>query len=267
MRVLHNNIFHIAKFFDRFCKKHGLNYYLLGGTALGAERHGGFIPWDDDFDVCMVKSDYRRLLELAGEFEGTDFYLQAENTNELPLFFSKVRLHGSQYYEHDDFDKEMHHGVYIDVMCLAPSYSNKFLTYLQYLASKLLSAKALKKRGYRNATISKKLLMILSYLLPGVNGSFMLSFARNDFSFKDGDCHVHFFGRAPFSKGIIKNYHLLTDTVNFEGYVFDCFSDNRGYLITRFGDDCFLPPSDRVLSSFPAHCTKFVSHPDLDFDL
>ncbi len=57
----------LMKDFDRICKKHGLRYYLLGGTLLGAVRHGGFIPWDDDVDLCMPRPDYMRFLDIAGE--------------------------------------------------------------------------------------------------------------------------------------------------------------------------------------------------------
>ena len=46
-------ILNIVKYFDAFCKKYDIEYYLMGGTALGAMRHKGFIPWDDDFDVFM----------------------------------------------------------------------------------------------------------------------------------------------------------------------------------------------------------------------
>ena len=48
--------------FDRMCKKHGLRYYLLGGTLLGAVRHGGFIPWDDDVDLCMPRDEFSSYL-------------------------------------------------------------------------------------------------------------------------------------------------------------------------------------------------------------
>ena len=50
--------------FDEYCKHHGLRFYLCGGTLLGAVRHGGFIPWDDDIDVFMARPDFDRLIEL-----------------------------------------------------------------------------------------------------------------------------------------------------------------------------------------------------------
>ena len=67
LRKLQLTEFALMKDFDRICKKHGLRYYLLGGTLLGAVRHGGFIPWDDDVDLCMPRPDYMRFLDIAGE--------------------------------------------------------------------------------------------------------------------------------------------------------------------------------------------------------
>ncbi len=57
----------MLRFYAEFCEKHNLRYYLLGGTLLGAVRHGGFIPWDDDVDVCMPRGDYNKFLKLANE--------------------------------------------------------------------------------------------------------------------------------------------------------------------------------------------------------
>ena len=55
--------------FDKICKEKGLTFYLCGGSLLGAVRHKGFIPWDDDIDICMIRPEYNRLCELARKDE------------------------------------------------------------------------------------------------------------------------------------------------------------------------------------------------------
>jgi len=63
LRPLWDAILDLYERFDAYCKKHGLRYYVTGGTLLGAVRHNGFIPWDDDFDVVMPRPDYKKLVE------------------------------------------------------------------------------------------------------------------------------------------------------------------------------------------------------------
>ena len=83
-------VFGIFKEIDRICRKHGLSYYLLGGTMLGAKRHKGFIPWDDDMDVGMPREDYERFLSVAsGELKDARLYYTGINY-QYPFDFAKA---------------------------------------------------------------------------------------------------------------------------------------------------------------------------------
>lgn len=82
----------LLKIFDHICKKHGLKYWLDAGTLLGARRHGGFIPWDDDLDVMMPLPDYQKLLEIApGELPYDIFFQTNETDPEHEIDWAKLR--------------------------------------------------------------------------------------------------------------------------------------------------------------------------------
>lgn len=92
-RNLQMTIMGILKEFDRICTENDIKYWLDGGTCLGAVRHGGFIPWDDDADVCMFRKDYERFLEV---FHEDDTYAMTTRENDLYYTqgFAKMRLKG-----------------------------------------------------------------------------------------------------------------------------------------------------------------------------
>ena len=101
--------------FDRLCRKHGLTYFLCGGTALGAMRHGGFIPWDDDVDLAMPRADYDRLAELIEKEYGDRYWVQSIYNNDLyDLPFLKMRKKGTRFLELFEPDPE-HAGIFLDV--------------------------------------------------------------------------------------------------------------------------------------------------------
>lgn len=82
----------IYQHFADFCKKHGLRYYVCGGTALGAARHRGFIPWDDDMDVLMPHEDYQKFLELGSKELTYPYYLACHITDPIYGGITNSRL-------------------------------------------------------------------------------------------------------------------------------------------------------------------------------
>ena len=103
--------------FDNICRRLGISYQLFAGTALGAVRHKGFIPWDDDLDIIMLRPEYERFLkEAPAEPESEKYFLQSEFSEHWPMFFSKLRKNGTACIErYVPRDELMHQGIYIDI--------------------------------------------------------------------------------------------------------------------------------------------------------
>lgn len=105
--------------FKEICDKLGIKYYILGGTLLGAVRHKGFIPWDDDVDVFIPRKEYEIFLEKAQSLMPEKYFLQTHLTDEnYPNNFAKMRDSSTTFIEKTCRHIDMNHGVYIDIFPL-----------------------------------------------------------------------------------------------------------------------------------------------------
>lgn len=108
----------LLKQFDRMCSKYDLQYFLHGGTLLGAVRHKGFIPWDDDVDVFMKRNDFEKMLTHASEFL-YPYFLQTPETDNSGYLYAKLRNSNTTcLITKFAFEENFNHGIFIDIFPL-----------------------------------------------------------------------------------------------------------------------------------------------------
>lgn len=226
--------------FDRVCKKLDVTYYLFAGTLLGAVRHGGFIPWDDDLDVIMYRDDYIRFLTEAPKLiDQKIFSLQREFSEHYPMFFSKLQLNGTTCLERfHPKDPLLHQGVYIDIFPYDNACSTKLGRCLQFACSKVVIAKGLDKRGFTTSSKAKKAMMFASRFLPNI------LFHRIVRGPKKMGAYVHCFlgGASKISKSVFPAAYFKEKTyLPFEEGLFAVPEQYDAILRILYGDYMKIP--------------------------
>jgi lipopolysaccharide cholinephosphotransferase len=264
----------ILKEFDRVCKMIGVPYILFAGSMLGAVRHQGFIPWDDDIDVLMLRKDYERLLSEAHNFLNAEkFFLQKEFSEHWPLFFSKLRLNNTACIEkYHPKDPKIHQGVYIDIFPCDNAAGTELGRRIQFFASKVVIAKALDRRGYVTGSKKKKAFIGVCRLLP------MKPFWRVVTRGRDDSRLVHsFFAAASkYSRNIYpREYIGQTVSAAFEDGEYPISKHYDSLLKILYGDYMQLPPPEqRVIKQHAVLIDLNNSyemypdyHKDIDFEV
>ncbi len=158
MTVLQETEFEILKAFDAVCRQLELPYFLVCGSALGAVKYGGFIPWDDDVDVGMFREDYRIFLEKAPALLPEHLFLQNFRSDpQFPQIFSKLRNSNTTYLEKSVASLPIHHGVFIDIFPLdgfpkGKWQQKKLIFFKRLYASMLLSVCDIPRKGLSRLT-------------------------------------------------------------------------------------------------------------------
>lgn len=163
---LHRIQLDILQVVIKLCDEHKIVYFSMGGTTLGAIRHSGIIPWDDDIDIGMLREDYEKFLMLARTNLPEGYVLQHFSTEKnCPTYFAKVRKKNTLFVEEYMDDLDIEKGIYIDIKPLdyVPNNKMKFKLYRAKvrIAEQFFLAKILNKTGRYHSTWCKYLLRML----------------------------------------------------------------------------------------------------------
>jgi len=236
----------ILRVVDDICRKHDISYWLHAGTLLGAVRHGGFIPWDDDLDIAMTRQDFHRFAAIDQQEMPDDLFFQTSDTDPAYRYIlPKVRHKNSRLVE----DKEVVpfcQGIYIDVFPF-DSYPNKTALALLSMRHRLRSYRHnLPKRSIGRLLYMASLNTICLPLIVALYGAEWTARRWRDSLFNKPDNRflthgVEFYNKPPYEK---KDIFPLKEVL-FEGYSFFAPGDADAYLSKRYGDYMQLPPEDK----------------------
>lgn len=116
LNKLHRELVGILRDIDAVCREHGITYWLDGGSALGARRHSGFIPWDDDVDLGMMREDHERFLQIAPKALGDGYVISNPRSNPSQAsLFTKVWKKGTVFATEETDESGFEQGIFVDI--------------------------------------------------------------------------------------------------------------------------------------------------------
>lgn len=238
---------------DRICRENEIDYWLDSGSLLGAVRHGGFIPWDDDLDVGMFRDDYERFIKIAESKLSDDFLIQTWNNDYSYAWpFAKIQLVNTRYVEKCSSDDEKLRGIYVDIFPYDnfPNKTDRYQGKLILFYKVMLKAKCKNKPWFIGGRFDVK--RYLAYIPI----RFLSCFYKKDYLIKKYDLCAKKYNKNPtsrcFSQGIErygdwvfpKDVFSKIVRIKFEDCLLSAPSDYRKYLTCAYGDYMKLPPEN-----------------------
>lgn len=239
---LQDKIIETMQYIDSFMREHNITYYIFAGSVLGAIRHNGFIPWDDDFDIAMDNENYNKFIEACDKYLDKErYYLQKGNTKEYPNYYSKIRINNTTYLEEAN-KKNMHQGIFIDVFCLDNAPDKKISRIIQYYSAVFLKSEALSKFNYKTKNIKKKFIIILSKIIVRGNIKKILYNNVKKYNKIETKCYTDILsGTTRKNFYIPKEYFDRPKYVNYEKIKLPIPKESEKILKMQYGNDYMTP--------------------------
>jgi lipopolysaccharide cholinephosphotransferase len=238
----------MAKYIDELCRKNGIEYHLNGGTAIGAIRHHGFIPWDDDFDIEMTPTNYFRFINVCRQQLDTGkYYLQEGLSSAWPMDSCKLRLLHTRFDEPESYaDTEEHRGIYIDIFRIDHGAPTKWGRLWQYVCAKYRLCYLHSRRTYHSASLPKKLLIALAFPQRWAPIRNFFRHQQEKYNNRETDYYGLLTQKTRYPHCFVRRSAVApTAYVPFADTQFPMPVRYDEYLGTVFGDYMQLPPKEQ----------------------
>ncbi len=249
LRRLQQTQLSILKDVAEFCDKNDIKYCLSSGTLLGAVRHGGFIPWDDDIDISMPRKDFEKFLSIAQNLPEI-YQIQATRLQpNYPIPIVKVRLKGTIMKEPDMAGLDICHGVWIDVFPLDKVKNVKALSVKAHFIHLLTTAILYKLKVSKPIKLTTKAACRVISLF-GVKTidkwrTALMSIDENT----DATLYTSFASNLGYRNLLFSEaVYFPLERKMFEGYEFSVPSDYDKWLTAAYGDYMQLPPKEKQVN-------------------
>lgn len=238
----------ILKVIDSFCKEHSLHYSLYAGTLLGAVRHQGFIPWDDDLDICMARDEYNRFIELWRKSGPKGYVIQnKEIDRKFSQSFTKIRKNHTSFLQKGENKGAYHQGIFVDVFPIdrMPNgwLRRKFFIW-HCLKYQVLTREFVPPKG---SFLQKIISRFMLFMVPKDERMSTRKKILNKICVYNSDEQLNTVAIEtlktivmPLPADFMKKFVEL----RFEDSVFMCSASNKEYLKCKFGDYMQLPPNE-----------------------
>ena len=255
----------ILKYFKGICDAHDIHFYVGSGCCIGAVRHKGFIPWDDDIDVFLLRDDYEKLPYIWEKYADTSMYSYCR-TNSQENFHdtgASIRDNNTTFINKHCVNDDINQGLQIDLIPLdkrADGYFAHIKQMVMAMIYSLFNAQRLPdNQGFLARTISKLIYKVIS---TKKTRDKIWQWAESQMIISEGTEWTYYTELVTGFKGLTlkypKEFYEEPQYIDFEDMVIPVSSRYKEYLAMVFGDYMKLPPEkDRV----PKHNTVFV---DLD---
>lgn len=241
LRRAQKRMLEILDVLDRICRQHNINYYLCAGTALGARRHGGFIPWDDDLDVIVLWKDYKKLITILQKELPENLKLQTRETDKNYWYYwAKIRDTRSRYFEerNEGYDFR-YNGIFIDIFPLEPVPSLKF----QRIVYKYLYFVNTVTFNSRKSLLQKVKYILCYCFLPFFH--VLIYFIRLYYKFNTSKTNAFSYG-IPFCTNHKMENFTKVGEITFEGKKYMAPSNVDEYLSDTYGKNFMeIPPENK----------------------